>query len=161
MEIRLPDANIAVNKYKLDTKIETDKKQYHIGEDVEIIVDSKNLTSYSCTLTGKIEVVDDNDNVIKIIAKDKDTQWQPGETLTCNYNWDTKDYIAGIYKVRVTFREQDKLISSQIESFEIIPDRNLTNKVITDKAKYYPGEQVSIIDSVYNPSSNDIARIYQ
>lgn len=158
MEIRLPDANIAVNKYKLDTKIETDKKQYHIGEDVEIIVDSKNLTSYSCTLTGKIEVVDDNDNVIKIIAKDKDTQWQPGETLTCNYNWDTKDYIAGIYKVRVTFREQDKLISSQIESFEIIPDRNLTNTVITDKAKYYPGEQVSIIDSVYNPSSNAIAR---
>lgn len=158
MEIKLPDVNLEVNKYKLDTKIKTDKEQYITGENVEISIDSKNLTSYSCNLVGKVEVLDDNESVIEVISVDEDMKWQPGETLTHNFTWNTKNYIAGIYKVRVTFNEQDKFISSQVENFEIIPDRNITNKVVTDKLKYYPGEKVSVIDSVYNPSSNAIAR---
>ena len=60
--------------------------------------------------------------------------------------------------VRVTWSEEDKIISTQTGSFEIVPDKDVTNKVATDKAKYYPGEQVSIIDTVYNPSTNAIAR---
>jgi len=158
MEISLPQVEIEENKFKLDTKIETDKVQYHSGEDVEILVDSKNLTSYLCTLTGKVEIVDDNNNVIELISLNEGMTWQPEETLNHNYTWNTKDYIAGTYNVRVTFIEQDKLISSQIKSFEIIPDKNITNRVVTDKIKYYPGEKVSVINSVYNPSSNAIAR---
>lgn len=158
MEIRLPDVNIAVNKYKLDTKVKTDKKQYLSGEKVEMLVDSKNLTSYICNLTGKIEIVDDKDNVIEVISSEQDIKWQPNELLSHSFNWDIGDYIAGTYGVRVTFAEQDRLVSSQVENFEIIPDKDITNKVITDKIKYYPGEKVSIIDSVYNPSSNAIAK---
>ena len=41
MELELPDKSIEVNKHKVDTKIETDKSEYLIGEDVKITVNSK------------------------------------------------------------------------------------------------------------------------
>jgi len=158
MELELPDKSIEVNRYKVDTKIETDKSEYLIGEDVKITVNSKNLTSYTCDLTGRVEILDDDYNVIEVISEGKSVRWKPEETLSHDFSWNTADYIAGIYMVRVTWSEEDKIISTQTGSFEIVPDKDVTNKVATDKAKYYPGEQVSIIDTVYNPSTNAIAR---
>src|SRR5690606_15805470 len=140
MELELPDKSIEVNKYKVDTKIETDKSEYLIGEDVKITVNSKNLTSYTCDLTGRVEILDDDYNVIEVISEGKSVRWKPEETLSHDFSWNTADYIAGIYMVRVTWSEEDKIISTQTGSFEIVPDKDVTNKVATDKAKYYPGE---------------------
>lgn len=156
VKLDLKDLFLDVNKYKLGTVIKTDKEQYRSDESVSISVYSENLTEYTCVLEEIVEILDEDGNLVEVVELGKNLEWQPGETLINNYDWNTKNFITGNYKVKATWSENGKIISSQNSGFEIIPQKNPKNTVATDKIKYNADERVNIIDSVFNPSNNAI-----
>lgn len=160
MEINLPGLSMGVNKYEMDIKIKTDKKQYNMNENMEIIVEVKNLISHSCILVRKIEVIDDKDNVIEVIEQNRDIQWEPEEALTHKFGWNTENNIAGKYNVRVTLGQQNKIIFSQVGSFEIL-GTDVTGYGITGALKVLtkevdPSEDVDIKAELSNSGNADI-----
>lgn len=156
VKLDLEDLFLDVNKYKLGTSIKTDKEQYRSDESVSISVYSENLTEYTCVLDELVEILDDEGNLIEVLEQGKNLEWQPSERLINNYDWNTKNFVTGTYKIKATWSENGKIISSQNVDFEIIPQKLPTNKVTTDKLKYNAGESVNIIEAVVNPSNNAI-----
>ncbi|TYQ16568.1 UNVERIFIED_CONTAM: Mg-chelatase subunit ChlD [Acetivibrio alkalicellulosi] len=154
MNFELPGISVEVNKYNLKTIINTDKDKYSSIEDVHISVESKNLTGHLTELIGKVKIVDENDKLVKSLEDKRNMQWQPEETTTQTFNWNAQNVIAGIYKVKVIWMEQNKIISSYVKDFRVIPDDQITNSVVTDKKQYNSGDTVQITDSLHNPSTN-------
>ncbi len=156
VKLDLEDLFLDVNKYKLGTVIKTDKEQYRADESVSISVYSENLTEYTCVLEEIVEILDGEGNLVEVIEQGKNLEWQPSERLINTYDWNTKNFVTGTYKIKATWSENGKIISSQNVDFEIIPQKLPTNKVTTDKLKYNAGESVNIIEAVVNPSNNAI-----
>ena len=131
-----------------------------MNENMEIIVEVKNLISHSCILVRKIEVIDDKDNVIEVIEQNRDIQWEPEEALTHKFGWNTENNIAGKYNVRVTLGQQNKIIFSQVGSFEIL-GTDVTGYGITGALKVLtkevdPSEDVDIKAELSNSGNADI-----
>jgi Mg-chelatase subunit ChlD len=156
VKLDLEDLFLDVNKYKLRTLIKTDKEEYRANESVSTSVYSENLTEYVCVLEEIVEILDEDGNLVEVIEQGKNLEWQPSETLINNYDWNTKNFVTGNYKIKATWSENGKIISSQNVDFEIIPQKMPTNKVSTDKLKYNADESVNIIEAVVNPSNNAI-----
>lgn len=155
--INLPDLCIPVRKYILDSKVTTDKERYTANEEIRISHIVKNLSNHSSTLVGKIEIVDKDGKVIQPIAKEEHT-WSGGQSKEFNYTWNTRNTMVGTYKVRVTWSGEDKTVSLDETTFEIIPDAGISNTVRVHKKQYTANEEVNINQKIKNNSTNYIAK---
>lgn len=155
IEKELESLKIPVRQYSIYTKINTDKEKYKSEEEVKITIDTKNLTQNETSFIGQIDITDKKDNIVKTISKEE-INWTSEESKTLEHSWNTEKYLQGKYKVKVTWIKEDKEISKEEKIFEITSDKEVENKVTTDKAEYNPNETVKITDKINNPSENSI-----
>lgn len=156
--VNLPDLKIPVNKYLLDSKVNTDKSVYTADENVNITNAAKNLTDYPSTLTGKAEITDANGNLVKLLTSDISSTWNAGESKIMDFSWNTGKTITGTYKARITWSEGNKVISVAENSFTIAADKSVSDTVTVDKQKYTADDEVNISEIVKNDSTNNIEK---
>lgn len=154
--VDLPDLTLPVSKTSISTSITTDKQQYTPNEQAVITVDASNLSDSGCTLTGLVEITDMDGNIAAVVSPAEEVSWVAGETKTLSYNWNIGQVLKGKYKVRVSWSEDNKVISSSEIPFEIVSDGGITNTVFTDKITYAANETVGIQEIVINTSTNAI-----
>jgi Mg-chelatase subunit ChlD len=154
--VNLPDLKIPVNKYLLDSKVETDKESYKANESVTITNTATNLTNEPSTLTGKVEITDANGNLVELVEDNIPMTWNSSESKTTTFTWNSGNTMAGIYKAKVTWSENEKVISMTEASFEIKADGDLTSKIMVDKQQFAADEEVSIRTDLINNSTNSI-----
>jgi hypothetical protein len=154
--VNLPDLTIPVSKTSISTNIATDKQQYATNEQVAITVDTNNLSDSDCTLSGLAEITDLDGNNVAAVSPDEEVSWTAGESKTFSYNWNTGQVIAGTYKVRISWLEGDKVISSAETPFEVVSNGSITNTVFTDKVSYTANDVVDIQEIITNTSTNSI-----
>ena len=156
--VNMPDLKIPVNKYLLDSRVNTDKSVYTADENVNITNTAKNLTDYPATLTGKAEITDANGNLVKLLTSNIASTWNVGESKTMDFSWNTGKTITGTYKARITWSEGDKVISVAESSFTIAADKSVSDTVTVDKQKYTADDEVNISEIVKNDSTNNIEK---
>lgn len=154
--VDLPDLTIPVSNTSISTSITTDKQQYTPNEQAVITVNASNLSDSGCTLTGLVEITDMDGNIAAVVSPAEEVSWVAGETKTLSHNWNIGKVFKGIYKVRVTWSEENKVISSSEVPFEIVSDGGIINTVFTDKITYTANETVGIQEIVINTSTNAI-----
>ncbi|WP_442598615.1 VWA domain-containing protein [Neobacillus sp. D3-1R] len=154
--VNLPDLKIPVNKYLLDSKVETDKVSYQANENVTITNTATNLTKEASTLTGKVEITDADGNLVEVVEENIPMTWNSSESKTTTFTWNSSQTMAGLYKVKVTWSENDKAISVTEASFEIEADGDLTSSITVDKQQYAADEEVRIRTDLINNSTNSI-----
>lgn len=152
----LPDLQIPVNKYMLDSTVATDKSSYTANENVTITNTAKNLTSAASTLSGRVDIVDANGSLVGNVAKDISNNWAAGESKSLSFTWNTAQTMSGSYKARVTWSEGDKVISVAECGFNVTADAGVAGTVTTDKQKYTADQDVNINETLTNSSTNSI-----
>lgn len=152
----LPDLEISVNKYMLDSAVATDKAVYTANEQATVTNTAKNLTEYATSLNGKVEILDSEGNLVECLTDTAVGTWEAGETKTFTFSWNTGKTITGTYKARVTWSEGSKVISVAQTGFDIVADAEISGTVTVDKVSYTAGEEVHITETINNNSTNSI-----
>ena len=75
--------------------------------------------------------------------------------------WKHERIVPGIYFVVYSAKlPNGTIIPLDSSYFKVMPEEMLTNTLVTDKAEYYTGDDVTVTDSVYNYSTNsDLANL--
>lgn len=153
---KLPDLYLPVNQYKIDTQVRTNQSAYSANQQMEINVTTTNLTDYESTLVGKVELVDSQNQLVEVILPETPFTWQPGETTTSMYSWNTGDIFSGNYQVKVTWFEGNKIISGATIPFEITGNGDILTELGLDNATYSANETVNILGKISNTSTNKV-----
>lgn len=136
--------------------ISLDKEKYTSNEDVNIDLKSE-ITSYKRTVQAVVEILDENDKLVKTVDDKYEKLLVVGTPDEEKYVWNTSNLVSGNYKVKVTYYDGDEALSTAEKSFVVSPDGNVSNTVTTDKDNYNANEKAVILDNIKNNSSNFIA----
>lgn len=154
---RLEKLDAKVCKYALDNLISLDKSLYSANEDVNMEINVQNLMKYDCKLSGVVLIEDMKGNAVKSLSVEKDIEWKPQEIKTFRYTWNVGKIMAGSYRVRVTWNEEGKHISTSTKDFTVAVNGGVSNKVSADKPAYRANEISKITETVINTSRNAVA----
>lgn len=152
----IQDLQIPVSKYLIDSEVLTNKQTYKANENMEITNITKNMTSYSSTLTGEVIISDSDGNRVAVAESDISNTWLANESKELSFIWNTSNTMAGKYKVQVVWREEEKIISFSECNFEIVIDEDITGTITTEKMSYSANESVNITETIKNNSINSI-----
>jgi hypothetical protein len=141
----------------VSSAVYTDKTSYNAGEIIKISVKSE-LSSFRRQVKGVLSITDENNVLISKIDSDINENMIVGIPINYNNQWKVDDLIAGTYKVKIDWYDNEEKVGGGEREFEILPKGGISNQVTTDKAEYSPNENVNITEIIRNTSSNSILR---
>ena len=112
------DVKPIANNAEVSTKINTDKKNYFSSDNVVISAEATtNVSKYMAV--GKIEVYDENNNLVKVIADNLTETLTSAEKWEKQFNWATDKDTIGKYSARISWYFGDKLICMDETEFNV------------------------------------------
>lgn len=147
---------IRTAKYRINSNVELDSEQYEYYDDMKIKNTVENKTGTDTELAGKVEILDENDNVVDVVKDHENIALKDGESRSLEFDWNLDDILAGTYKVKSVWKNGDEVVASSEKSFVIISDGEICSSLTTDKKQYGSNENVNITETIENYMYNSI-----
>lgn len=112
------DVDSIINNAEVSTKITTDKEEYFASDDVVISAEaSTNISKYMTV--GKIEIYDENNNIVSTIADNLTETLTSEEKWKNQFNWATNKDTIGNYTAKISWYFGDKLVAMDETKFSV------------------------------------------
>ncbi|TAN41053.1 MAG: hypothetical protein EPN25_05690 [Nitrospirae bacterium] len=107
--------------------------------------------------TGNLEVsVEDERGYLVSVLYSGGIDLPYGYQRHLDLTWNSGSTFAGPYRVHSLLKDTSGVLAENVVSFTIMPDIAVKSSIVTDKAQYGPGENVSLSYTVENSGSNYI-----
>ena len=103
---------------EVSTKITTDKEEYFASDDVVISAEASTNISKYMTI-GKIEIYDENNNIVSTIADNLTETLTSEEKWENQFNWATTKDTIGNYTAKISWYFGDKLVAMDETEFSV------------------------------------------
>lgn len=148
--VKLDPISVRTIKKYVSSTIVTDKDSYTNDEDVTINLDATKGEGNK-TVTGKVQIVDENDELVSVVEKDIIIEDELHEI----YTWNTKDIMPGNYKVVVNWERNGQEVNRQEYPF-IIKEMNSETETETGTQATTEQEKFTKIKGKIEVSENEI-----
>ena len=112
------DVDSMINSAEVSTKITTDKEEYFASDNVVISAEASTNISKYMTI-GKIEIYDENNNIVSTIADNLTETLTSEEKWENQFNWATNKDTTGNYTAKISWYSGDKLVAMDETKFSV------------------------------------------
>lgn len=133
--------------------VTTDKPVYDVGDTVQISTSSTAIL-FDFTADAVLNLYDANGNLTAELVQADQAELKQEEPFTLNSSWLIPEIYSGTFTARIIWRLAGEEITAAETTFKVAENGAVTNSVNTDKTEYLAEENISILNSVSNLSTN-------